>query len=309
MFILKGLVIKSTGSWYDVKGDDGNHYKCRLKGSMRQKGIGSTNPVAVGDKVEIEQSDEVGIATIASIDDRANYIIRKSVKLSKQSHILAANIDLGLVVATPEFPRTSTGFIDRFLSTAEAYRIPAGVVFNKMDLYDKVMSEYVTGLSELYSEIGYSTFILSALDQGTLGTLRETLKGKTTLMAGHSGTGKSTLINALIPGLDLRTNEISLQHLKGKHTTTFAEMHELPGGGFIIDTPGIREFGILDFDKKEVSHFFPEIFEISGDCKFSDCMHLTESGCAVVEALELGKISPTRYHSYLSILENEDVFR
>ncbi len=276
---------------------------------MRQHGIGSTNPVAVGDIVEIELGDEEAIATISSIHDRSNYIVRKSVKLSKQSHILAANIDLGLVVATPELPRTSTGFIDRFLSTAEAYSIPAGVVFNKSDLYDDVMIEYVNSLSGLYSSIGYSTFILSALDQDTLGTLKEALKGKTTLIAGHSGTGKSTLINALIPGLDLKTSQISAQHLKGRHTTTFAEMHEMPDGGFIIDTPGIREFGILDFDKKEVSHFFPEIFEISGDCKFSDCMHLTESGCAVIEALELGKISPTRYHSYLSILENEDVFR
>lgn len=276
---------------------------------MRQQGIGSTNPVAVGDKVLIELSDEEGVATISAIDDRANYIIRKSVKLSKQSHILAANIDLGLVVATPEFPRTSTGFIDRFLSTAEAYRIPAGVIFNKKDLYDEMMWQYVNGLSELYSGIGYSTFIVSSLDQATLSDLKETLMDKTTLIAGHSGTGKSTLINALIPGLDLKTGEISMQHLKGKHTTTFAEMHELPDGGFIIDTPGIREFGILDFDKNEVSHFFPEIFRVSEGCKFSDCLHLTESGCAVMDALESGKISPSRYHSYLSILENEDIFR
>lgn len=276
---------------------------------MRQQGIGSTNPVAVGDKVLIELSDEEGVATISAIDDRANYIIRKSVKLSKQSHILAANIDLGLVVATPEFPRTSTGFIDRFLSTAEAYRIPAGVIFNKKDLYDEMMWQYVNGLSELYSGIGYSTFIVSSLDQATLSDLKETLMDKTTLIAGHSGTGKSTLINALIPGLDLKTGEISMQHLKGKHTTTFAEMHELPDGGFIIDTPGIREFGILDFDKNEVSHFFPEIFRVSEGCKFSDCLHLTESGCAVMDSLESGKISPSRYHSYLSILENEDIFR
>ncbi len=256
-----GLVLKSTGSFYQVIDEEGKVYRCRTKGKMRTLNKDTTNPVSVGDRVIFEKEGDVDEGMISEVLGRKNYIIRKSVNLSRQAQILAVNMDLAVVVATPVYPRTSTGFIDRFLATAEAYNIPAGVVFNKSDLYDADVKEYVDELSEMYRDVGYSTYIVSALNEETLGELRNVLKGKTTLFSGHSGTGKSTLVNALIPGLNLKTSEISAQHLKGKHTTTFAEMHPIPGGGYIIDSPGIREFGILEFDKYQVSHYFPEILK------------------------------------------------
>ncbi len=303
----KGLVLKSTGSFYQVEGDDGKIYRCSVKGKMRIKGSDTTNPVAVGDRVLFEIEGNEGV--ISKVEMRKNYIIRKSVNLSRQAQILATNIDLALVVATPLYPRTSTGFIDRFLATAEAYSIPAGIIFNKSDLYEEDVKEYVDELSAMYRKVGYMTFIVSSLSGDGLGELMSVLENKTTLLSGHSGTGKSTMVNKLIPGLELKTSEISVQHLKGKHTTTFAEMHHLPGGGFIIDTPGIREFGILDFDTYEVSHFFPEIFKASANCKFGNCLHVNEKECAVLNAIENSEIALTRYASYVSILNNEDIFK
>lgn len=306
---MNGLVLKSTGSFYQVIDEAGVIYRCRVKGKMRIMGINTTNPVSVGDRVLFEKEGTELDGMISEVLERKNYIIRKSVNLSHQAHIIASNIDLALVVATPLLPRTSTGFIDRFLATAEAYNIPAGVIFNKSDLYDSEIKEYVDELCQMYQSVGYLTFVVSALDQETLPDLKTELQGKITLFSGHSGTGKSTLINQLIPGLDLKTTAISKQHSKGKHTTTFAEMHLLPEGGYIIDTPGIREFGTLDFDKFQVSHFFPEIFKYASGCKFNNCLHTNEKGCAVLEAIEDSKISLTRYASYISILNNEDIFR
>ncbi len=302
-----GLVIKSTGSFYLVADDAGEVHRCSATGKLRLKGVDTTNPIAVGDLVTFERDGETGV--ISDIAERKNYIIRKSVNLSKQAHILAANLDLALVVATPVFPRTSTGFIDRFLATAEAYNIPAGIVFNKSDLYDEEIESYVEELSSMYRYVGYSTFVVSALQPDSLRELQSKLVGKITLISGHSGTGKSTLVNALVPGLELKTTELSAMHLKGKHTTTFAEAHRLPHGGFVIDTPGIREFGIVDFEKHQVSHYFPEIFKASSSCKFNNCLHENEKGCAVIQAVEDSKIALTRYSSYLSILNNEDIFK
>jgi len=304
---IAGLVLKSTGSFYQVIDEAGNTRRCSVKGKMRIKGVDTTNPVSVGDRVLFELEGDGGI--IMEVLQRKNYIIRKSVNLSRQAQILATNIDLALVIATPVYPRTSTGFIDRFLATAEAYAIPAGVVFNKSDLYDKDVTAYVNELAFMYREVGYLTFIVSALEENSLVELRKMLNGKITLFSGHSGTGKSTLVNKLIPGLDLKTSEISSQHLKGKHTTTFAEMHAIPGGGYIIDTPGIREFGILEFDKYEVSHFFPEIFRASSKCRYNNCLHINEKECGVLTAIENSEIALTRYASYVSILNNEDIFK
>jgi ribosome biogenesis GTPase / thiamine phosphate phosphatase len=304
---LHGLVLKSTGSFYQVVDESGHVFRCGVKGKMRIKGVDTTNPVSVGDKVLFEKEGDGGIIT--EVLQRKNYIIRKSVNLSRQAQIIATNMDLALVVATPVFPRTSTGFIDRFLATAEAYAIPAGVVFNKSDLYDEDVKDYVDQLAAMYRNVGYLTFIVSALDENSLVVLRKALAQKTTLFSGHSGTGKSTLVNKLIPGSDLKTAEISAQHLKGKHTTTFAEMHAIPVGGYIIDTPGIREFGILEFDKYEVSHFFPEIFKASSGCKYGNCLHVNEKDCAVLAAIENSEIALTRYASYISILNNEDIFK
>jgi ribosome biogenesis GTPase len=306
---LKGLVLKSTGSWYLVVSDNGSEYRCRIKGKLRTLGLDTTNPIAVGDRVEFDPVENVDEGVIYAVEARKNYIVRKSVNLSKQAHVLAANIDLALVVATPVYPRTSTGFIDRFLATAEAYSVPAGIVFNKCDLYDADIQSWVDEICGMYRDIGYRTFVISALDQGSLDELRKAIEGKVTLFSGHSGTGKTTLINSLIPGKELKTAAISEQHRKGKHTTTFAEMHPLPSGGYIIDTPGIREFGILEFDKYEVSHFFPEIFKASSGCKFNNCLHVSEKDCAVLKAIENSEIALTRYSSYLSILNNEDIFK
>ncbi len=303
---MKGVAIKSTGNIITVL-SAGQTFLCRVKGNFKIKDIDATNPIAVGDHVVFETRG--GDNTITELLPRKNYIIRKSKKLSKQVQIIAANIDHAFLIATPVLPKTSTGFIDRFLATAEAYAIPASVVFTKSDLYDADVTAYVNQLGQVYNHAGYTTYVVSSTLPGTLQALAQQLKGNTNLFSGHSGVGKSSLINALIPGLNLKTVELSEQHLTGKHTTTFAEMHTLPEGGFIIDTPGIREFGIIDFDKYQVTHYFPEFFKLLSKCKYNNCMHVNEAGCAVLAALEKGEVSESRYHNYLSILNNEDIFK
>lgn len=303
---MKGLVIKSTGSWYHVRGEDGRHYECRIKGKFRTKGIRTTNPVAVGDRVEIELEPEAGIAVISEVEPRKNYMIRRSVNLSKQTQILGANLDQALVVVTLASPPTSLGFIDRFLVTAEAYGIPAVIVFNKLDLFSEEGLEILAEYKAIYESIGYPCFSVSALKGTGMDDLRTVLKDKVTLVSGHSGVGKSTLINTLVPEAHLRTGDISDWSDKGKHTTTFAEMIDLPFGGSIIDTPGIRELGIVDIAPNELSHFFPEMRALLNQCRFNNCRHINEPGCAVVEAVERGEIHSARYESYLSIYHNQD---
>lgn len=309
MSLFKGIVIKSTGSWYTVLRENGEQMECRLKGQFRIKGLNTknTNPIAVGDHVEIEMDPVEGVGVIAVLHDRKNYIIRRSTNLSKQTHIIAANIDHAYVMATLIQPRTSTGFIDRFLVTAEAYGIPASVIFNKRDLLDEEYSEYVEALMGLYESLGYTCYFISSTNEEQVGELKKKMTGKTNLIAGHSGVGKSTLINALEPQLALRTGEISSAHNKGKHTTTFAEMFPMKDGGFIIDTPGIKEFGIVDLEKNELSHYFPEMRNLLGQCKYNGCLHDKEPGCAVKEAVENGKIALTRYECYLQILNGEEL--
>ncbi len=307
---MKGLVVKNTGSWYQVKTEDGRLIDCKIKGNFRLKGIKSTNPIAVGDNVDIDINNE-GTAFITRIEDRKNYIVRKSSNLSKQSHILAANIDQAMLVITIAYPETSTVFIDRFLATAEAYRIPVVIVINKIDRYDESDLSYTDAITALYESIGYPCYKISAKSGIGLNKIRELLENKITLISGNSGVGKSTLINALLPDLKLKTQEISDAHNTGMHTTTFSEMFELPGGGYIIDTPGVKGFGTIDFKKEEIAHFFPEIFKISSDCRFNNCTHTHEPGCAVLEALKNHYISESRYNSYLSIMEDsqEDKYR
>ena len=300
---MRGIVIRNTGSWYVVRTDDGQLVDSKIKGNFRLKGIRSTNPVAVGDFVQITVNAE-GTAFITEIEDRKNYIIRKASNLSKQSHIIAANVDQAFLIVTVSHPETSTTFIDRFLASAEAYRVPVSLVFNKTDCYDADNLRYMEGMMHLYTTIGYPCHACSALQSIGIDALRDSLKGRTTLLSGHSGVGKSTLLNTLIPDLNVRTAEISAAHDTGMHTTTFSEMFSLPGGGYVIDTPGIKGFGTIDFDPSEVAHFFPEIFEISRGCRFSDCTHRHEPGCAVLKALENHEISESRYASYLSIIDD-----
>lgn len=301
---MTGLVIKNTGSHYVVCLDGGGEVNCKIKGNFRIKGIRTTNPVAVGDRVDIGSPAEDGTAFITAILPRRNYIIRRASNLSKESHIIAANIDQALLVATLAHPTTSTTFIDRFLATAEAYSIPAILVINKVDILDDRDSELLEGIQYLYESIGYRTVAISATEGTGVEHLQAMLHDKVTLVSGNSGVGKSTLINRLIPGLNLRTAEISAVHDTGMHTTTFSELFNLPSGGQIIDTPGIRGFGTIDFDKYQVAHYFPELFAISSDCRFDNCTHTHEPGCAVLNALAECRIAQSRYASYLSILDD-----
>lgn len=298
----KGVVVKSTGSWYLVRNDKGEQVQCRIRGKLRLKGSRTTNPVAVGDLVELEKGSDGYV--IARIGERRNYVIRKSTNLSKESHIIAANVDLALLIATIDHPETSTVFIDRFLATTEAYRIPAAIVFNKTDLYEETALNRLEELKFLYESIGYPVLAISASRGDNLEEVKNLLKDKITVLSGMSGVGKSSLINRIEPELHLKTALISEAHDTGKHTTTFAEMFELKEGGYIIDTPGLRSFGMIDMQKEEISHFFPEIFRTASQCRFYNCTHTHEPGCAVIEALRQGKISESRYWSYLSILED-----
>ncbi len=303
---MQGLITKSTGSWYQALTPEGEQYDCRIKGKFRIKDITTTNPIAVGDVVDFEMEPEQGTAVITNLHPRKNYIIRKSINLSKQAQIIAANLDLALLVVTLASPRTSLGFIDRFLVTAEAYDIPACLVFNKLDLFSDEGLEILQAYKEIYENIGYPCYEVSALEGTNIDHIQALLHDKVTLFSGHSGVGKSSLINRLLPDLALRTHHISEWSDKGMHTTTFAEMFRLPQGGFIIDTPGIRELGIIDIEKQELRHFFPEMRERMHDCRFNNCRHINEPGCAVLEALEDGEIEPSRYESYLSIYNGND---
>ena len=299
---MHGIVVRNTGSTYIVRTDEGKMVECRVKGNFRIKGIRTTNPVAVGDGVTLREDGE----WITSIDERRNYIIRKASNLSKQSHILAANIDLALLVVTIARPETSTTFIDRFLATAEAYRVPVVIVFNKTDDLSDEERETMEYLTLLYQHIGYEVRAISALEGKGIEALREQMKGRVCLLAGHSGVGKSTLINRLLPGVNVRTANISEAHGTGMHTTTFSALYDLPEGGSVIDIPGIKGFGTFDMEPEEVAHYFREIFSIGQDCRFDNCTHTHEPGCAVQQALENHEIAPSRFASYLSMLDDKD---
>ncbi len=303
--LMQGTVIKSTGSNYLVR-VDGKLYNCKLKGKIRLDGRKTTNPTAVGDIVDIELENETD-GSIVKIHPRRNYIIRKSLNLSKQAHILASNMDQAVLIATLVSPRTSLGFIDRFLITAEAYRIPAKIIFNKCDLLNEELLEIQNQIIAIYEKIGYECFRVSSYDKKQVEDLQALFKDKFTLIAGHSGVGKSTFINALEPNLNIKTGAISSAHAKGMHTTTFAELHPLSFGGDIVDTPGIKELGLVEMKKEEVGHYFPEMRQRMNECKFNNCLHVNEPKCAVREAYEKGEIAPERYESYLKILSGEEM--
>jgi len=303
-----GTVYKSTGSWYKVKTKDGDFYECRIKGKFRIQGIKSTNPIAVGDQVvfEVEKVGDETSGIISEIKERKNYIIRKSVNLSKQTHIIATNLDLVFLLVTLKSPKTYPVFIDRLLVTAEAYRIPAILLFNKMDIYTDDELEEVENLADLYQKIGYTCIGISAKTGKNIERVKELMLGKTSMFSGHSGAGKSTLINKLEPTLNIKTEKISEQHVQGQHTTTFAEMFDLGFDARIIDTPGIKGFGIVDMDKDEIGDYFPEFFKLKSECKFNNCLHLNEPQCAVKKALKNNEIADSRYKSYVQMVLGED---
>jgi len=303
---VKGLVKKTTGSWYNVVNEENKEFLCKLKGNFRIKGIKSTNPLAVGDMVyfELDKSNETGL--INKIETRKNYIIRKSVNLSKQTQIIAANIDTAFLLVTLKNPQTQTVFIDRFLATAEAYSVKTTLIFSKQDQYSAKELEVIDEFKSIYKSIGYECMATSVVDQSGIEALKEAMKGKVSLFCGHSGSGKSSLINAIQPGFGLRVGEISDYHKQGKHTTTFAEMHELDFGGYIIDTPGIKGFGVVDFEKENIADYFPEFFRLKDKCKFHNCSHIHEHKCAVKEAVESGEIAPSRYESYLQLMNDQE---
>lgn len=304
---MKGLVLKSTGSWFDVQ-CNGEIFSCRMRGQLRLKVTDTTSPVSVGDHVEFElEKDNSGV--IMDVLPRTNYIVRKSVKLSKQSHIIAANIDRAWLIVTPVYPKTSTGFIDRFIAGAESFRIPVTLLFNKADLFKEELEEVQKEYLSIYESLGYHCIKVSAITGEGVEEVKSLLTGKVNLFSGHSGVGKSSLVNKIEPTLTLKTGGISKQHMKGIHTTTFAQMYPLSNGGYIIDTPGIKEFVNIDFVPSEISHYFIEMRELMNKCHFNNCLHDTEKGCAVKEAVEKGDIHPSRYYNYLSILHNEDNFR
>ena len=302
---MQGTVIKSSGSVYGVRGIDGTVVDCRVKGNFRLKGIRSTNPVAVGDNVIFDMRED-GTAYIVDILERKNYIVRKASNLSKQSHILAANLDLCFLIVTVSHPVTATTFIDRFLASAEAYRVPVVIVFNKTDLYNNTEQEELEYLTALYESIGYRCLHTSTVTNNGIDTLKEMMQGKTSLFAGNSGVGKSSLVNAISPEIAAKVGEISKTHDTGMHTTTYTEMFEFMPDSYIVDTPGVKGFGTFDMEVEEISHYFVEFFELSKDCRYGNCTHTHEPGCAVLEALERGEIAPSRYQSYLSMLEDKE---
>ena len=302
---MKGIVVKSTGSWYNVKLDNGAVIEARIQGKFRIQGIRSTNPVAVGDVVYIKQDENLN-NVITEIVDRKNYIVRKSINLSKHSHIIAANIDQAILIVTISQPRTTTGFIDRFLISAEAYHIPTILVFNKIDLYNKAELDELKSLMDIYTKIGYQCIAVSALNNENIDSFKAVLKDKTSVVSGHSGVGKSTLLNTIEPKLNLKTSIISEMHSQGKHTTTFAEMFDLSFGGYIIDTPGVKAFGLIDFEKADLSHYFLEMRAILDNCQYSNCQHIKEPKCAIKDAIASGEIEGFRYNNYLSMYNDDE---